>query len=402
MIDVNCTISANCKNVSQNLKNILAPMKLFNILRIDFDRNRVYGLDILRAIAILFVVIGHGSVYLPNGLQNISNFFVFDGVSIFFVLSGYLIGGILIKQFDNKISTIRTLYNFWIRRWFRTLPNYYLILILLVLLNFIFHEQMGHPFEGGFKIIKYYFFFVQNINTPHPDFFPEAWSLSIEEWFYLLIPFLIFVCSRVLHFKTKNSILLIAILVIGFSTCFRYYRYINLPDSILEWDVNYRKQVLTRLDSLMFGLLGAFFSFYYKRIWTRYKRILLFIGIFILCIQHFSCYFIDLMNFPIYQCVYSFTITSIGTVFLIPFLSEYKMGDGRIYKAFTYISLISYSMYLLNLTLVHLYFVNFINKYVTHIPLILYFFYLTFTIIGSILLYKYFEKPFMNLREKLK
>lgn len=377
-------------------------MKLFSVLRIDFDRNRVYGLDVLRAIAILFVVIGHGAVYLQNGIQNCFKFLILDGVSIFFVLSGYLVGGILIKQLDNKTPTISTLFNFWIRRWLRTLPNYYLILILLILLNFIFHEQMGHPFEGGFKIIKHYFFFVQNFNTPHPDFFPEAWSLSIEEWFYLLIPCLIFVCLRMLHFKTKNSILLIAILIIGFSTCFRYYRYINFPDSILEWDINYRKQVLTRLDSLMFGLIGAFFSFYYKRIWTKYKGSLLVIGILILYIQHFFYNTIDLMNFPIYQCVYSFTITSIGTVFLIPFLSEYKMEDGIIYKSVTYISLISYSMYLLNLTLVHHYFVNFINIYITHMPLILYISYLSFTVIGSILLYKYFEKPFMNLRENLK
>lgn len=377
-------------------------MKLFNLLKIDFDRKRTYGLDILRALAILFVVIGHGSHYLPSeSLQNISNFFVFDGVSIFFVLSGYLIGGVLIKNFDNKLPTIRTLFNFWGRRWFRTLPNYYFILILLVLLNFIFHEKMGHPFEGGFKIIIKYFFFAQNFNTPHPTFFNEAWSLCIEEWFYLLIPSLIFVCAGLLHFKTKNSILLVAISVIIFVTCFRYFRYLNFPNSIIEWDLNYRKQVLTRLDSLMFGLIGAYFSFYYKRIWTKYKRTLFVVGILILCIQKYSTYFIYL-NFPIYQCVFLFTITSIGTILLIPFLSEYKRGDGRVYTTFTYISLISYSMYLLNLTPVQLYPVNFINKYVTHIPLILYLSYLMFTIIGSILLYKYFEKPMMDLRDKLK
>ena len=57
-----------------------------------------------------------------------------NGVELFFVLSGFLIGGILIKTFqkDNSFG-IKTISNFWIRRWFRTLPNYDLILILNII-----------------------------------------------------------------------------------------------------------------------------------------------------------------------------------------------------------------------------------------------------------------------------
>ena len=110
-----------------------------NILKIELNPERIYGLDILRAFAILFVVAGHGEVLLPRQLKSINDFFVFDGVSIFFVLSGFLIGGILIKILEKNQITINLLFEFWIRRWFRTLPNYFLILITLGILHFFFN-----------------------------------------------------------------------------------------------------------------------------------------------------------------------------------------------------------------------------------------------------------------------
>ena len=54
----------------------------------------------------------------------------------------------------------------------------------------------------------------------------------------------------------------------------------------------------------------------------------------------------------IYFCVFSFTLISTGTLFMLPYLSELKTGNGLLYKPITYISLISYSMYLLNLSIV--------------------------------------------------
>jgi len=65
--------------------------------------NRIFGLDLLRACAIMFVVIGHGNYLLSNKYTDIIDiFFGYGGVSIFFVLSGFLIGGILIKNFRKE------------------------------------------------------------------------------------------------------------------------------------------------------------------------------------------------------------------------------------------------------------------------------------------------------------
>ena len=90
-----------------------------DVLKIEINSSRIYGLDILRAMAILFVVIGHGQYLLPRKFNTFHSIFVFDGVSIFFVLSGFLIGGILIKIIENKEANTSTLIDFWKRRWFR-------------------------------------------------------------------------------------------------------------------------------------------------------------------------------------------------------------------------------------------------------------------------------------------
>ena len=96
------------------------------------EKNRIFGLDIMRTFAILAVMFGHSIFFLPTSIKDQLHAFVIDGVNIFFVLSGFLIGGILIRDFEKK-KTIKVLFNFWIRRWFRTLPNYFLILIVLKL-----------------------------------------------------------------------------------------------------------------------------------------------------------------------------------------------------------------------------------------------------------------------------
>ncbi|MDL2257446.1 acyltransferase, partial [Bacteroidales bacterium OttesenSCG-928-I14] len=225
--------------------------------------NRIFGLDILRAFAILVVVIEHGNYLLSEKkAEVISSLFGYDGVSIFFVLSGFLIGGILIKTLEKKQDRKHTLLNFWIRRWCRTIPNYFLILIVLLTLNLLFNDD----FNLGKRTIVLFFTFTQNLFYEHPTFFSEAWSLSIEEWFYLLIPPIIMVF---MFFKrnVKTSVLYTAISILIIITLYRFYRYSNIPAesltdfSVLKWDMQFRKQVITRLDSLMFGVIGAFLQY---------------------------------------------------------------------------------------------------------------------------------------------
>ena len=91
--------------------------------------SRIYGLDILRAFAIITVLYHHSYRYLRDYFdKTIFHAVLPDGVSLFFVLSGYLIGGILLSEVTKNKFTGRALFNFLKRRWFRTLPAYLVVL----------------------------------------------------------------------------------------------------------------------------------------------------------------------------------------------------------------------------------------------------------------------------------
>lgn len=371
-----------------------------NFLKIEFSQNRVYGLDLLRALAIFFVVFGHGiHIFSDPMIKQTMDLFVFDGVSIFFVLSGFLIGGILIKTIETKPLNTSSLMEFWKRRWFRTLPNYMLILTITYI-------ALGNINALGF--IKY-LLFIQNFSVPHPPFFPEAWSLSIEEWFYLLIPIGIFFILKSVGSNPKRSVLTLAVSIIIASICIRYYKYYaNDIETVYAWDHIFRKQVITRMDSIMYGVLGAYLNYYHSNLWTRHKKGLLLSGLTILLIHKIIFLVREPLDFEfnIYYCVYSFSVSSLATLLLLPFLSNYKQGKSSISRIITVISLISYSMYLINFSLVQIYFIPLFMSIVPVsfsgilLEIYTYIIYWVFTIVGSIILFKYYEAPFTRLRDK--
>jgi peptidoglycan/LPS O-acetylase OafA/YrhL len=362
---------------------------------------RIYGLDILRAFAILFVIIEHGRFLLPAKEFPTRYFFwlkIFvDGVSLFFVLSGYLIGGILIKTIEIKKINAIALFDFWIKRWLKTLPSYFLILIVLILLSLM----SGKLPDGIFR----YFCFSQNFASSHPDFFNEAWSLCVEEWFYILVPIFIFLLNGLLKIKTKISILLTSIFFLVLPIVFRYFRFSELDlKHVHSWDLLFRKQVVTRLDSIMYGVVGAYLSYFYPRIWKMKKEFLFITGIAILLAGRIF-ELLNTSNLDLYSCVFSFSINAVGALFLLPYLSNIKTGHGILFKIITFLSLISYSMYLLNLSVIQ---ASIINK--IQMPLLTdtsqqsvkYLIYWVLTLFFSFLLYRYFEKPIMNLRYKIR
>lgn len=370
-----------------------------NPFKIEFDTKRIFGLDILRASAILLVVILHSKNYVPEVGKKVIDNFVFDGVAVFFVLSGFLIGGILIKLLDEKEINKRLLIQFWIRRWFRTLPNYFLVLITLCLLSLIFTPNF--TLSGVSK----YFIFSQNLFWENPLFFPESWSLSVEEWFYLLIPLFIFLLVWIFKISSKKSLLLTALIILFLVTAFRFYKYFNVEFVTIEdWDKLFRQQVSARLDSLMYGVIGAYLNYYHNSKWLKHKNILLIIGIILLIVNQSIISFFLPVN-GIYNAVFSFSVMSLSVLLLLPFLNNLKSGKGFLFRAITFVSLISYSMYLIHLTLVQDWIIGKIPwasiygniAHITPISKLILFWILTFIV--STLLYKYYEIPTTRLRD---
>jgi peptidoglycan/LPS O-acetylase OafA/YrhL len=371
--------------------------RLRNILLLHPDyENRVYGLDIMRALAIIFVVLEHG-LMLDKANTTFPWIKLINGVELFFVLSGFLIGSMLIRIFEKSDSFgIKTMGRFWIRRWFRTLPNYYLVLLINVFIVYfgIIHEDF-YQFDWKF------FLFLQNFSEGFTDFFWESWSLSIEEWFYLIFPALlgiIFLLLKVFRVQ-KKYIFLISILVLLFvPLLLRIFIASRFRVNEFYLGIRIQKVVIYRLDSIALGLLAAFIRRWYPVFWHRSRNIGFIIGIV-------ACYIILYIHWPpdlFFTKVFRIFIESFCCFLLLPKFESIRKGPKILVRFFTHISLISYSMYLLNLAVIsEVLYVNFPPRD-PYTAWAQYFVYWILVLIFSTLLYKYYEKPMMDLRDRFR
>ena len=355
-------------------------------LKVDTSSRNI-GLDVLRAVAILLVLLSHGRQILPpNGWVN---YFGFFGVELFFVLSGFLIGKILIKTFISFASEVKPIHllDFWIRRWFRTLPNYYLFVFLNVVIGALVLKQQTFSFT--------YLLFVQNLYSGNLPFMPESWSLSVEEWFYLSFPLWLFLFVRSLQFNLSKKILWGILSYIGLFTALRV---LAVLFGGIGWPA-IRFIVLCRLDAIGFGILAAFFDVFYPLQFKKYKKVLLGLGF---CCLLFTVYlssqnFTSPDNSGYYFKMFFFTQTSIGFALILPFLMGIDIKNRIIRDAFSHLSIISYSLYLIHYSVVLKLILLIKGKYGVHwVPS--YFSYWILSIVLATMCYRFFEKPTTDLR----
>ncbi|GAB3808431.1 acyltransferase [Spirosoma humi] len=394
---------------------------LRNLFSLDTaTAKRVFGLDIMRAAAILIVVDAHATVALKEYYSGAFwHHLLPDGVELFFVLSGFLIGGILIRSYEKKATFDRQLLlNFWTRRWFRTLPNYYLVLgglIAFALLQAL-RSGLQHKLPDKSTLISY-FFFLQNFAHYIPDFFPETWSLAIEEWSYITLPLVLWAFHVLFSARwSRQRIVLTTILFIIIGT--NLYRFITaLQIPITEGELGYRGIVITRLDAISYGVLAAYVKNYFPVSWRddALRRRFLRIGLVLTLIAAFTSsvviikYYGDFGLFPaytFYKRTFYFPAIGLSMALLMPYMDGWRTATGLwtrfgFAQAITHISLISYSMYLLNLTPIM---VTFIERIPTTSLAMGWFkvgLFWVLVLVLSTLLFKFFEKPVTQLRERI-
>jgi peptidoglycan/LPS O-acetylase OafA/YrhL len=220
---------------------------------------RIPELDGLRGFAILLVVSIHyfydPGANLPKSLHYLQSLFAlgWTGVDLFFVLSGFLIGGILleVRTSSNYFKT------FYIRRFFRIVPLYYLWLFCLIALVFLggpFFQSSRPSGQPGIDWeIWAHFLFLQNLWANHYSplavwWLGVTWSLAVEEQFYLVAPFLV-------RFLSKRRLIVFLSSVILVAPCFRILVRAFVP---MSTDAIYRL-TLFRADTLALGMLAALF-----------------------------------------------------------------------------------------------------------------------------------------------
>lgn len=198
------------------------------------------SLDGLRAVAVFAVMLGHShSAFLDSIPFNHSFRNGDQGVAIFFVISGFLITHLLLRE-QNKTGTI-SLRRFYLRRTLRIFPPFYVYILVVVLLGLLHRVQIN-----GADVLA------ASTYSWNYDFFPgsyilgHCWSLSLEEQFYLLWPF----CMVYLN---KSKAIKISLAIILLSPGIRVAMYFLVPESRTHMNM----MLHTHLDTIMTGCLLA-------------------------------------------------------------------------------------------------------------------------------------------------
>lgn len=313
---------------------------------------RLYGLDHLRAIAILLVLMYHYRAFKhPDWIDNIGRF-GWTGVDLFFVLSGFLISGQLFKEIMNKGNV--SLKVFYIKRVFRIFLAYFFTIFLYFTFPFFREREALSPFWKFITFTQNYGLDVINRGT-----FSHAWSLCIEEQFYLILPLFLLMVSSTKLFRYL-AVLMIA--VIGCSMIARmmiWNEYISELDPVFTdfWKLWYMKiyyPTHTRLDGLGIGVLIGYLMQYsskFKKIVNNNGNRLFFLGIVLLGISFGVCN----EQASKTASIFGFTLVAVSFGFI---LMAAVSPSSFLYRTKSYLTAqlaaLSYAVYLSHKGIIHL------------------------------------------------
>jgi len=351
--------------------------------------NRLRELDFLRGIAIILVLFRHQVLF--DFMETMG----WIGVDLFFVLSGFLVSGLLFKEYQ-KFGSINAKL-FLIRRGFKIYPIFYLTYILYIIPRILLHKfDIGKAF--------YELIFVQNYALGWGYAYPASWSLAVEEHFYFGLALLLWLVfnKKILRFEilpNKTSAFekyLIAVLVLVF--VLRILTNIQFPDDTAR---NMTMSHL-RIDSLLFGVLISFW-YHFRRealssFYLKHQPKLLWLSLALLSFTPFispgDSFFVKTIGFTMLYISFG--------ILLVHFLIDANVNK-QLNRFFTetvvnFISKIgfcSYSIYVIHSLVIYCVgFLPITNRFVAF-PIV----FIVSVISGFIMTYK-IEKLFLNYRNK--
>jgi peptidoglycan/LPS O-acetylase OafA/YrhL len=366
----------------------------------NYVPEKLHGLGHLRTFAIALVFLFHYPTpdNLPDWLWDLKDF-GWIGVDLFFVLSGFLIGRQIFLELKAKQQI--SLKSFFIKRFFRIIPVY-LVVVAIYFLVPVFRERESLPALWRFLT------FTQNIglNPSLNGTFSHAWSLCIEEQFYLFFP-LIVATLVYLNLVKRGAYIIIFLFV--FTCLIRLYIWNHYMPPLIEADKGYSNfwvtwiyyPTYTRLDGLLTGLSIAGLVVFYPHVkekLMKYSNLLLLTGIIILA----GAYYICQPRVGFSANIFGFPLIAIGFGFIVfaainPGCVLYKFKS----RLTSSIAILSYSIYLIHKAVRHLCFLYFGKMGLDEKSYWMLLLSIIFTIIGALILRYTTEKPFLKLRAKL-
>jgi peptidoglycan/LPS O-acetylase OafA/YrhL len=322
----------------------------------------LFSLDLFRAIAGYGVAICHFYYYIYD--QSNYQFYSLFFVEFFFVLSGFVLYPQLLKVYEKN----KNLKIFFMRRWLRTIPLYILALFCYSILFSKF----------DWDTLKY-LFFVQHLanNFLLDDYFSVAWSLSVEEIFYIIFPIFLILLKK----RSFMEIILIFVAIIYLIKIF-YISFGNIDNEF------FRIGTFLRLDSIAFGLV-------IRRYYIKVNKVSLHIlsAAIIIILFNFTK---DLNLFSKYEIFFFILIVQIFSINLITIFVYLNKFVKKKYLQITF-SLLSkqtYSVYLFHFFPIYFLKNSLIFSNNSYIFLI----YLISLFLISTLSYYLFEKPILLKR----
>jgi peptidoglycan/LPS O-acetylase OafA/YrhL len=349
----------------------------------DLNISHFPSLDGIRAISVFIVLLAHANSGFHN--KRFTTLFAGGtlGVYIFFVISGFLITTLLLKE-KIKTGTI-SLWNFYIRRSLRILPVAYLYLFTLFILH-VFFGLFVSPTEYVGCVL-----FLVNLGYFHTGVYTgHFWSLSVEEQFYVVFPSILKRNYQVyINFLFILLVLILIVKEIDFSnlkTLHPAYHVFSI--------LNVFKELIYRLDGIIIGSLLAislFKGLFPLQFVYRHKILL-----HLICIPLILIFFNNLIGYSVFNSIISSILIAVLLASNLKASGDFifRFLNMRILKR---IGILSYSTYIWQQLVLFRFNNVFNNSQYKYWGLVVCLFILSAVVYSS---YEFFEKHFLNLKQK--
>lgn len=359
--------------------------------------NRLPGIDLLRAAAIVWVMLYHLESYGIAMPRIVADGWM--GVDLFFVLSGYLIGGQLLRPY--AIGEQPRWGGFMLRRAFRVLPAYYTVLAL----------YFAFPAFGESDGIAPWWQFLTFTTNLFPDYFhnrafSHAWSLCVEEHFYLLLPPVVWLIMRAP--SVRRATVAAAVLLVG-GVILRgwlwqhevgpYAQVHGGPyDFNLRWVEKIYNPTYVRLDGLIAGVFVAAVEIFRPALWGRAMKrwpLLLLSGL----AGVFACTRVEPTNLAGSMLLFPLLAASLALILAGAVGSRNWPGQKNVPGA-KEVALVSFSLYLTHKQ-VYAFIQSQFGAYLERSDMMAFIAYNAAALAVAALLYMLIEKPALALRDRL-
>ena len=366
------------------------------------NEERIFGLDLMQAAAIIMVLFAQCLWILPQNnavVTQLTGLFYFLGIEVFLVLSGFLLGKMLLPLYINHDFGRGSLMIVLKKLAAQILPVYFLVLLL----NFLIAILNNNSIESGWK----YLLMLQNFTSPMTSFFPESWIVPVIFFAAIVLFVALFVLNRFIRANNKLNVFFYTTLLLTVVFLLTKYLYNTntTATTIDQWNTEIKSVVIYRMDSVFIGLLFCWLQFHFHSIWIKYKMLFALFGFMGLAfifvgVGHFH---LLIQDHKLFWNVFYLPITSLSIAFLFPLFSEWIFAPSVIRRPINFIAMISYPVYIVHIGVVlqlmkYLYPAALLN---VHNLFWFVFLYIAFTIILGSVLFQYYQILFIRKIEKL-